>query len=382
MFHLEVLRLTGPETRELSEVRRKLVDNTHQSPKDVANSRAHSEELTSNLVPQSEAKESSCLPSLTSGSSEVTSIVCSASGGRDVTTPQSSFALALKWINRCDNGHTKCKATWKKSFLPSRLIDVGNKAFGDPTLLITADAPEILVGAKYLTLSHCWGSIEIKTLKEANLEEMKEGIAMSSLPQTFQDAIRVTRELGQRYIWIDSLCIIQDSKEDWFQESSRMGDIYSNSYCTISATGAEDGSMGLFLDHKSPPASDMEAKMWEREVDSAPLNQRAWVFQERFLSHRNLMFGRGCLFWECDDNRASESFPDRLPSWMTSTHFKLSGDAALGGPSVDNIGAPYNSADDSEGATDVIAKRAWFMMLTGAQLPVRFEGNNSNFVGE
>ncbi|PMD16357.1 HET-domain-containing protein [Hyaloscypha hepaticicola] len=303
------------------------------------------------------------------------------------TAPPSSSALALKWLTTCDNDHTKCKATGKKDLLPSRLIDVGDKSSGDPSLLITADVPKPLVGAKYLTLSHCWGDIKIKRLEKANLEDMKKAIVMSSLPQTFQDAIRVTRELGQRYLWIDSLCIIQDSEEDWFQESSRMGDIYSNSYCTISATGAEDGSMGLFLDHKPPPvpkssldtgAPNHDTKMWEREVDSAPLNQRAWVFQERFLSHRNLMFSRNCLFWECDSNRASETFPDSLPSWMTSTtQFKFSGEAALG--RVGNIGAPYKPADDSDGATDVIAKRAWFLMLTGAQLPVRFEGNNGNF---
>jgi hypothetical protein len=184
-----------------------------------------------------------------------------------------------------------------------------------------------------------------------------------------------------------------------------MGDIYSNSYCTISATGAEDGSMGLFLDHKPPPvaksslyisanwdgqvhrkyeytgAPNQETKMWEREVDSAPLNQRAWVFQERFLSHRNLMFGRNCLFWECDSNRACETFPDTLPSWMTSTtHFKFSGEDALG--TVGNIGISYKRAGDSDKATDVIAKRAFLLISTGAQLQINFEGNNGNFTSE
>ena len=321
--------------------------------------------------------------------------------------PPSSSALALKWLTTCDNDHTKCKATGKPDLLPSRLIDVGDKSSGDPSLLITAETSKNLVGAKYLTLSHCWGDIKIKTLEKANLEDMKKAIVMSSLPQTFQDAIRVTRELGKPYLWIDSLCIIQDDKEDWFQESSRMGDIYSNSYCTISATGAEDGSMGLFLDRKPPPvpksslyisantdgqvdrkyehteAPNHDTKMWEREVDSAPLNQRAWVFQERFLSHRNLMFGRDCLFWECDSNRASETFPDSLPSWMTSTtHFKYSGEAALGRAGNIGIGISYKDAGDSDEATDVIAKRAWFLMVTGAQLPIKFEGKNSNFVSE
>jgi hypothetical protein len=327
-------------------------------------------------------------------------------GSEEYTTaPPSSSALALKWISKCDKYHKNCKATGNKNFLPSRLIDVGDKSSVDPSLLITANSFNLLVGAKYVTLSHCWGSIEIKKLENANLADMKKAIVESSLPQTFQDAIRVTRELGVRYLWIDSLCIIQDSWEDWFQESSRMGDIYSNSYCTISATGAEDGSMGLFLDRKPPPVAkssiyisarwdgqvhrksykhtgtlNHDTKMWEREVDSAPLNQRAWVFQERFLSHRNLMFGRNCLFWECTSDHASETFPDRLPSWMSSSHFKFSGEAALG--RVGNIGIPYQRAGDSDEATDSIAKRAWFLMMTGAQLQIDFEGNNGKFAGE
>jgi hypothetical protein len=355
MLYLKVLRLTSPGTKDLGR-----------------------KEFTTAL-PSSSALASS------PGTEDL---------GREeyTTAPPSSSALALKWLTTCDNDHTKCKATGKKDLLPSRLIDVGDKSSSDPFLLITADASKRLVGAKYLTLSHCWGGIKIKKLEKANLEDMKNAIVMSSLPQTFQDAIRVTRELGQQYLWIDTLCIIQDSDEDWFQESSRMGDIYSNSYCTISATGAEDGSMGLFLDHKPPPvakssvdtgAPNHDTKMWEREVDSAPLNQRAWVFQERFLSHRNLMFSRNCLFWECDSNRASETFPDSLPSWMTSTtHFKFSGEAALGRLGNIGAGASYNRADDSDGATDMIAKRAWFLILTGAQLQINFEGNNGNFASE
>jgi hypothetical protein len=173
------------------------------------------------------------------------------------------------------------------------------------------------MGAKYVTLSYCWGSTEIKKLERSSLEDLshEEGhhyVFSTKDISLIQDAIRVTRELGIRYLWIDSLCIIQDSTEDWFTESSRMGDIYSNSYCTISATAAKDSSVGLFLDRKPPVVYpllcvranwdgqvprkyyehtgtlnkkvqvDRDTALWSREIDSAPLNNRTWALQERF----------------------------------------------------------------------------------------------------
>jgi len=75
---------------------------------------------------------------------------------------------------------------------------------------------------------------------------MLEGIALSDLPATFLEAIKLTRRLGIRCLWIDSLCIIQDSSEDWDTESVRMFDIYKNSYLNIGAAGALDADGGLF----------------------------------------------------------------------------------------------------------------------------------------
>ena len=87
-----------------------------------------------------------------------------------------------------------------------------------------------------------------KKLLQYNILSMKDRIELSDLSKTFQDAMKVAQYLGLRYIWIDSLCIIQDSKEDWQKEAGLMGQVYSNSVCKISATGASDGSKGLFFD--------------------------------------------------------------------------------------------------------------------------------------
>jgi len=70
----------------------------------------------------------------------------------------------------------------------------------------------------------------------------------SELPETFRDAVQVTRELGIRYLWIDSLCIIQDKHDcrDWYHEANLMDKVYLHSYCNISAADANDSTGGLF----------------------------------------------------------------------------------------------------------------------------------------
>jgi hypothetical protein len=101
----------------------------------------------------------------------------------------------------------------------------------------------------YVTLSHRWGNNLFTQLRKANLSEFKESMLVSSLPQTFQDVIHFARLLSTdiRYIWIDSLCILQDDKVDWEVESVQMHKVYRNSYCNFSATAATDSDPGLYF---------------------------------------------------------------------------------------------------------------------------------------
>jgi Heterokaryon incompatibility protein (HET) len=162
------------------------------------------------------------------------------------------------------------------------------------------------------------------------------GIPVGALPRTFQDAIAVARELSIPYIWIDSLCIVQDSPEDWKQESGLMASVYSNSYLNIAATGSSDSSQPFLSSrnpfHASVPVSGslhsrrggqkgsilVRASMsrvhklysspsktnnyWSsdpEESSQAPLLSRAWVFQERHLAPRTLHFYPSELVMEC-----------------------------------------------------------------------------------
>jgi len=157
---------------------------------------------------------------------------------------------------------------------------------------------------------------------------LQKEILVPQLSKTFQDALIITRRLDLRYLWIDSLCIIQDSEEDWQEQSACMGQVYSNSYCNIAAAHAADGTYGCFAGRNPDLVKPLKVDLnwgphpgtyyatqwlyWEHNVLHTPLNQRAWVFQERFLAPRNLYFGATQLYWECCELVASESFPSKL----------------------------------------------------------------------
>jgi len=98
---------------------------------------------------------------------------------------------------------------------------------------------------RYAALSYCWGdSLPLETTT-TNLQAHESAIGFEKLPQTLQDAVMVVRYLGIRYVWIDCLCILQDSKADWEREAARMADIYSNAYLTLAASRAKHCGEGF-----------------------------------------------------------------------------------------------------------------------------------------
>ncbi|KAF7939019.1 uncharacterized protein EAE98_001355 [Botrytis deweyae] len=244
------------------------------------------------------------------------------------TGSDESLNLSKQWLQNCNESHVSCssKDTTYPRFLPTRLIDIGMEESAiTPRLCLRKDVP---INSVYLTLSHCWGKTMPKiTLLQANIEFMLREINFSQLSNAFQDALWVVRKLGGRYIWIDSLCIVQDSETDWLVESASMCDVYSNSYCNICATAARDGSERMFRNREPlqvqqgwfKTAGDEEnycvidEDEWENEVENGMLSSRAWVCQERLLSRRNLHFGSRQLFWECLDHEASETFSRGIP---------------------------------------------------------------------
>ncbi len=215
-----------------------------------------------------------------------------------------------------------------QGFLPDRLIEVSNE--GSVTRLVSKT--DVQPGSAYATLSHRWGSLtssRTSKLTAATMHTFEKGMSIEELPTTFADACRVCRSLGIRYLWIDSLCIVQDSNDDKQRNLANMWKIYMHSYLNLSATAS---GRGLFRERDKATIHPCTAKIpednpqlekgdyicyndeeWSLMVDMAPVNTRAWVFQERMLASRVVHFSQNQLFWECFEMKSSERFPDGIP---------------------------------------------------------------------
>ena len=232
------------------------------------------------------------------------------------------FALLRAWLRWCDESHD-CNEHYVafNTELPTRLLYVGdpNDLDYNPDVL-RLDCATQVDGGKYIALSHCWGELPIKDKKQFcttqnNIDQRLEGFSISDLPKTFQDAVKVTRELRVPYLRIDSLCIIQygDNKEDWKRESRRMEKVFSSAYCTIAATSAVHSKAGFLKRNVNTEYIRVQDALSRRfyictsiddfnnDVEEAQLNTRAWVMQERVLSRRTIHFSNNQTYWECGE---------------------------------------------------------------------------------
>lgn len=289
---------------------------------------------------------------------------------------ESAVALRLfaEWLQSCQDRHELCQSLHqaKPDWRPTRLLKIFSNG-REVSLVKSSELPE---GTPYVSLSHCWGLVEPDRLilKNANKVELESGISITRLTRTFQDALSVVHQLGFAYIWIDSLCIVQDSLLDWQTESTMMGKVYQHSIFNIFAMAAEDDNQS-FLNARDPRTQlgfrlnlqtigeeyegdglattedgllfqhDMLFR-WEttlRPIDSrtgARLYTRAWVYQEDFLAFRTLTFAKDLVWWSCPSTIASERSLDDAGiferykihnqrsdyEWQSDENFKIHGD--------------------------------------------------------
>jgi Heterokaryon incompatibility protein (HET) len=245
------------------------------------------------------------------------------------TSSDASWKLIRGWIQNCTQNHRECSHfVQADDWLPTRLIDIGSPTdiFGTRLIVPLESHPGMKMSA-YVALSHRWKPEELGKLTSSNIHLYKQAIPFDILTPTFKDAILATRQLGVRYLWIDSLCILQDCQQDWLLESAVMGKVYERSYCNIAATAAAEGHDRLFVERDpaltSPFRLDIHWKghqqsyyclfsgLWHLGITKTPLNRRGWVLQERLLSPRTLSFHTQ-LFWECRELQACETFPEGI----------------------------------------------------------------------
>ncbi|KAI0868944.1 heterokaryon incompatibility protein-domain-containing protein [Hypoxylon argillaceum] len=225
-------------------------------------------------------------------------------------------------IKSCSSQHSCISADIPS--LPTRVIQVG-KANDDVRLVESRGLKE-----RYICLSHCWGEHQPLRTMRANLSEHMDSLPWEHVPQCYRDLIQLSRLLGVQYIWIDSLCIIQDDPDDWLAESLKMCDVYENSWLTVASTALPNCSYELWSLSGRPknfrvatgttelgepysliaaPAAywhPTNVDMGHRQREIWPLLDRAWVFQEIMLSPRVLHFSRWELIWECRERTSCE----------------------------------------------------------------------------
>ncbi|EWZ36568.1 hypothetical protein FOZG_10561 [Fusarium oxysporum Fo47] len=233
---------------------------------------------------------------------------------------QTTTTTIQSWIKECVGTHEGCRSQIQDqsaSFTcPKRLLDLSNG-----TLVLRENLGQNL---RYACLSHCWGKINIVKTTTQTIGSFKTEVPLDQLSKTFRDAVDICRGLGIIYLWIDSLCIIQDSPEDWREQAAQMADVYQHSFLTIAATKSHDGSQGCFSETSHqyvakllPGYQDIYVRQraplfpdhWTQldKNNNYPLLNRAWIYQEMRLSPRVLHFCNEEVIWVCRNSQRSET---------------------------------------------------------------------------
>ncbi|KDQ18294.1 hypothetical protein BOTBODRAFT_154187 [Botryobasidium botryosum FD-172 SS1] len=221
-----------------------------------------------------------------------------------------AFGLASDCIADCIRHHERCHRPHDTT-LPTRVVDCSDPE--KPRLLVTNGDRD-----SYVALSYVWGEAQPHSTRTHNLSSYLAGIDTDLLPQTIKDAIACTHQYGLRYLWVDALCILQDSREDKNREIAHMRTIFRDAYITIIAAAAHKVSDGFLQDRPATSiASDIclpfpcpgvpghvgtmsLSPTWlQYDGSSEPVNQRAWCLEERLLSRRALVYASHTLQYHC-----------------------------------------------------------------------------------
>lgn len=146
------------------------------------------------------------------------------------------------WLGRCEERHHDCLVSGFP-LLPTRVLSLEHK---DGALSIALKETGGFKG-RYMTLSHCWGASRPLITTRDTIEERKANIPLESLPTTFLQAAMLASGLGVQYLWIDSLCIIQEDAHDWNIQAGKMAEIYMNSFLNIAGAATRDSTGPLFV---------------------------------------------------------------------------------------------------------------------------------------
>ncbi|KPI42508.1 uncharacterized protein AB675_9587 [Cyphellophora attinorum] len=246
------------------------------------------------------------------------------------TTIDEKYRRMRIWFDACRLEHADCVPRSQR--LPTRLLQIENSADPQLRLVDTARMPEQDV--VYAALSYCWGSngVLLRTTRENELQHRSQ-IPYRDLPRTFQDAVQIAQTLDIGYLWIDSLCILQDDPAEWKREATRMDQVYLGATLTIAASDGHSASSGFFASHKAPSGNEAPGRVHlaitgddqsepplfvqvhDRGLPSRGrpdkalplLRTRGWTLLESTLSQRVVHCYRSELYWRCNQGCQNES---------------------------------------------------------------------------
>ncbi|KAL3605344.1 hypothetical protein FPOAC2_00287 [Fusarium poae] len=248
---------------------------------------------------------------------------------------------ALDWVHSCNTNHPGCRPH-DSLYRPTRLLKILNNEV--VKLIHTLDEAT----GNYAALSHCWGKTQTIKLHSDTKDLLEHGIEIVSLPKSYQEAILVCLKLDIAFIWIDSLCIFQDSQDDWEREAITMQYVYGNSYLNICTAAAADSTEESFIGRsKGIIKTPRFSRTWQNNsadscflyydrtlqegIAESPLRHRGWVYQEWYLSPRSLILSHNQLWWHCREFLANEENPYGNPEFEQFDWLKV----------TNHIDAPY-----------------------------------------
>lgn len=241
--------------------------------------------------------------------------------GRELEAMGKNQALINSWLESCDQQHGERCAVEHSS----RFYELTDKSYFGVIDVQDMRLTSLPSFEKYIALSYVWGkNRRFRTLLKNVLRHRDHGgleTHLEDLPLTIKDAMEVCRKLGIRYLWVDSLCIVQDSIRSWKLNAAAMDTIYGNAHLTICAADgqdAEDGLRALRSRPSDPKYKDQHivecapglkltiSRLAETGIERSVWNTRAWTFCERLLSKRCLIFTQGRVYFQCRSTAMSE----------------------------------------------------------------------------
>ncbi|KAF2096901.1 HET-domain-containing protein, partial [Rhizodiscina lignyota] len=221
---------------------------------------------------------------------------------RRVLSTNFNGELIRSWLAICDSSHVDCtsRPRWEKKFVGFRVIDVEKHC-------IVRMPRE----CRYTALSYVWGKVDQLKLSLAKIFDWKDpgSLLDVQLPATIRDAISVCQLLGLRYLWVDSLCIVQDSPAEVTSQTQNMDAIYRMAYLTIIVAAGDDSNHGIpsiqsreavqYIGQAQGVQIGTTLALGRNEILSSTWNSRAWTLQEYALSHRRLIFTSRQIFYSC-----------------------------------------------------------------------------------